>query len=190
MHALHLDATAGHAVKAFTALILLFGLACAGSASMGAAAVGEPRNAAWTGDTAPAGSPGIADVDRLLPDGYRNPRPAEEAVQWALGQVGVVRDSGYCLRFVDLAFGRGSGPPSAYLVWTRSHPGLHHFDVNPPRGAVVVWSNSIGRGHGHIAISVGDGRMVSTTGSAVSVLPIRGFADSAYFGWMPPYFYM
>lgn len=172
------------------ALIVLFALACAGSASMGAAAVSQPENAELMGATDPAGSVGTAQVDSLLPDGYQNPRSAEEAVQWALSQVGVFRDSGYCLRFVDLAFGRGSGPPSAYMVWARSHPSLHHFDADPPRGAVVVWSNSIGRGHGHIAISVGNGRMVSTTGGAVAILPIRGFADSAYFGWMPPYFYM
>jgi len=60
----------------------------------------------------------------------------------------------------------------------------------PPRGALVVWSSAIGRGHGHIAISLGDGRMVSTTSAAVSILPIQGFSDSAYYGWMPPYFYV
>jgi hypothetical protein len=32
--------------------------------------------------------------------------------------------------------------------------------------------------------------MVSTTDAAVSILPIKGFADDAYLGWMPPYFYM
>jgi hypothetical protein len=32
--------------------------------------------------------------------------------------------------------------------------------------------------------------MVSTTSGAVSILSIKGYADSAYFGWMPPYFYM
>lgn len=131
-----------------------------------------------------------SQVDALLPAGYHNPRTAEQAVQWALSQVGVFRDSGYCLRFVDLAYGRTSGPASAYQVWTQSPASLHHVSGTPPRGAVVVWSSAIGGGHGHIAVSLGDGRMVSTTGGAVSVLDIQGFANSAYLGWMPPYFYM
>jgi len=131
-----------------------------------------------------------AQVDTLLPSGYRNPRSSASAIRWALSQVGVHRDSGYCLRFVDLAFGRTSGPASAHLVWTQSPAHLHHTDTVPPAGALVVWSSAIGDGHGHIAVSLGDGRMVSTTGGPVSVLPIRGFADDAYLGWMPPYFYM
>ncbi len=111
-------------------------------------------------------------------------------MRWALSQVGVNRDSGFCLRFVDLAYGRTSGPASAHQVWTGSDDSLHHRTGTPPRGAVVVWSSTIGGGHGHIAISLGDGTMVSTTSGAVSVLPIEGFADSAYLGWMPPYFYV
>lgn len=126
-----------------------------------------------------------------LPEGWSNPRTPEQAVAWALSQVGVARDSGHCLRFVDLAYGHASGPPSAYLVWTQSPPMLHRVrDFNPPRGALVVWSSGLGGGHGHIAIALGDGRMVSTTESVVSVIPIAGYADQFYYGWMPPYFYM
>lgn len=136
-----------------------------------------------------ARGPGPVDV-RDLPAGHANPRTPDEAVAWALGQVGSYRDAGYCLRFVDLAYGRTSGPASAYQVWTNSPADLHHpADARPPRGALVVWSPAIGGGHGHIAISLGDGRMVTTTDGAVSVQPIAGFADSAYWGWMPPYFY-
>ena len=50
------------------------------------------------------------------------------------------------------------------------------------------WNGSIGGGAGHIAISLGDGRMVTTTRGAVDIRAIRGFAASAYLGWMPPYF--
>ena len=57
-----------------------------------------------------------------------------------------------------------------------------------PRGAVVLWNSSIGGGAGHIAISLGDGRIVTTTSGAVAIRTIRGFAPSAYLGWMPPYF--
>ncbi len=173
-------------VKLLAALVALFTLAGAGSAVVAATAVTtDPASA-----TLPLTGLGPSEVDALLPDGYRNPRTADQAVQWALSQVGVYRDSGYCLRFVDLAYGRTSGPASAYQVWTHSPAALHQVSGTPPRGAVVVWSSAIGDGHGHIAVSLGDGRMVSTTGGAVAVLQIRGFADDAYLGWMPPYFYM
>ncbi len=170
-------------MKLLAGLVALFAIAGAGTATQGAVA-GQP--AGWTGDMGSVGT----QVDAMLPDGYSNPRSAEQAVAWALSQVGVVRDAGFCLRFVDLAYGRSSGPGSAYLVWTGSPAALHHTSGMPPRGALVVWSSAIGRGHGHIAISLGDGRMVSTTSAAVSILPIQGFSDSAYYGWMPPYFYV
>lgn len=179
-------------MKLLAGLVALFAITGAGTATMGAAAsqpsgsLAEQPTAAWEVGSDPGG----ANVDAQLPDGYRNPRGAEQAVAWALSQVGVYRDAGYCLRFVDLAYGRTSGPASAYLVWTRSPSALHRTSGMPPRGAIVVWSSAIGGGHGHIAISLGDGRMVSTTSGAVSILPIRGFSDSAYYGWMPPYFYM
>lgn len=171
-------------MRLLAALVSLFAIAGAGTAATGAAA-GQP-----SGEFASVGPVVAGDVDALLPAGYRNPRTSEQAVAWALSQVGVSRDAGYCLRFVDLAYGRTSGPASAYLVWTGSPASLHRTSGTPPRGALVLWSSAIGRGHGHIAISLGDGRMVSTTSGAVSILPIRGFSDSAYYGWMPPYFYV
>ena len=39
-------------------------------------------------------------VDAMLPAGYTNGRTATQAVAYALTQVGLWRDSGYCLRFV------------------------------------------------------------------------------------------
>ena len=170
-------------MKLLAAVVALFTFAGSGTAVVIAGA-SRPE------PTWPAGAVSDQEVDTLLPRGYRNPRSTAAAVRWALSQVGVHRDSGYCLRFVDLAYGRTSGPASAHLVWTQSPSRLHHTDGVPPVGAVVVWSSAIGDGHGHIAVSLGDGRMVSTTGGPVSILPIRGFADDAYLGWMPPYFYM
>ncbi len=177
-------------MRVLAAVVALFATAAALTASIGIAGSADPGLASGEPSAQFATSSDAGAVDALLPPGYRNPRSAEEAVQWALGQVGVYRDAGHCLRFVNLSYGRPSGPPSAYLVWTRSNPALHRFSFPPPRGAVVVWSNVIGGGHGHIAISLGDGRMVSTTSGRIAILQTKGFADSAYFGWMPPYFYM
>lgn len=174
-------------MKLLAVLVAVFTFASAGSAVVSASASRATTAVESIGDV-PGGT--TSEVDALLPDGYGNPRTAEQAVQWALSQVGVHRDSGFCLRFVDLAFGRASGPASAFMVWTHSPAQLHHTSGVPPRGAVVVWSSVIGGGHGHIAISLGGGKMVSTTSGPVSVLPVAGFADTAYLGWMPPYFYM
>ncbi len=169
------------ALRIFSGLIGLFTIACAAATLSSAPAPATDVDALFL----PA-----SGVDSLLPAGYSNPRGTEAAVRWALSQVGVNRDSGFCLRFVDLAYGRTSGPASAHQVWTLSDTSLHHSTGTPPRGSVVVWSSDIGGGHGHIAISLGDGTMVSTTSGAVAILPIQGFADSAYLGWMPPYFYV
>ncbi len=166
----------GGGMKLLAGLVALFAIAGAGTATQGAVA-GQP--AGWTGDTGSVGT----QVDAMLPDGYSNPRSAEQAVAWALSQVGVVRDAGFCLRFAGFGIWAQFRPGSAYPVWTGPQRAAPHRGC--PRGALVVWSSAIGRGHGHIAISLGDGRMVSTTSAAVSILPIQGFSDSAYYGWMP-----
>ncbi|MGB8019639.1 MAG: lytic transglycosylase domain-containing protein [Candidatus Nanopelagicales bacterium] len=141
-------------------------------------------------DTPPADLP-PGGVDAMLPPGYRNGRTAGQAVAYALTQVGVWRDAGYCLRFIGRAvYHRPGGTiPSAHMVWDNAPASQRHpRDFNPPRGAIALWSSRIGRGHGHIAISLGGGKMVTTTRGAVAIANITGFADPAYLGWMPPYF--
>lgn len=143
-------------------------------------------------DTPPAGLP-AGGVDAMLPAGYRNGRTAEQAIAYALTQVGVWRDAGYCLRFIGRAVYQrppDSGSiPSAHLVWDNAPASMHHDrDFDAPRGALLLWNSRIGGGHGHIAISLGGGRMITTTRGAVTTAHITGFADHAYLGWMPPYF--
>ena len=145
-------------------------------------------------DPEPNGADVLAGgVDAMLPVGYRNGRSADAAVRWALSQVGVWRDAGYCLRFVArAAYQRpwdGASINYAHEVWDNAPAALRHpRDFAPPRGAVVLWSSSIGGGAGHIAISLGAGQMITTTRGAIAITNIRGFADHAYLGWMPPYF--
>lgn len=132
-------------------------------------------------------------VDAMLPNGYRNGRTSDQAVRWALSQVGVWRDAGYCLRFVGrYAYERpwdGASINRAHQVWDNAPATLRRpRDFSPPRGAIVLWSSAIGGGAGHIGISLGDGQMVTTTRGAVAIDRIVGFADHTYLGWMPPYF--
>ncbi len=140
-----------------------------------------------------AGSSAGGDVDAMLPSGYRNGRSGDAAVAWALNQVGSWRDAGYCLRFVArYAYQRpwdGGSIPEAHVAWDNAPAALRHpGSYEAPLGAVVIWDASIGGGAGHIAISLGDGRMITTTSGAVAIRTIRTFAPSAYLGWMPPYF--
>ena len=132
-------------------------------------------------------------VDAMLPSGYANGRTATQAVAYALTQVGIWRDSGYCLRFVGrVVYQRpwdGGSINEAHMVWDNAPTSLRYArDFDAPRGAIVLWSSAIGGGAGHIAISLGGGKMVTTTGGAISIRNIRGFSDRAYLGWMPPYF--
>jgi hypothetical protein len=132
-------------------------------------------------------------VDAMLPDGYRNGRTAEQSVAYALTQVGVWRDAGYCLRFVGrVVYQRpwdGGSIDYAYQVWDNAPASMHNArDFDAPHGAIVLWSSRIGSGAGHIAISLGNGKMITTTRGAIAISRIRGFADHAYLGWMPPYF--
>ena len=132
-------------------------------------------------------------VDAMLPAGYANGRTASQAVAYALTQVGIWRDSGYCLRFVGrVVYQRpwdGGSINEAHMVWDNAPTSLRYErDFDAPRGAIVLWSSAIGGGAGHIAISLGGGKMVTTTGGAISIRSIRGFSDRAYLGWMPPYF--
>jgi hypothetical protein len=132
-------------------------------------------------------------VDAMLPAGYANGRISSAAVAYALTQVGVWRDSGYCLRFVGrVVYQRpydGASIDEAHMVWDNAPASRRYArDFDAPRGAIVLWNASIGGGAGHIAISLGGGKMVTTTGGAASIRNIAGFADRAYLGWMPPYF--
>jgi hypothetical protein len=132
-------------------------------------------------------------VDAMLPPGYTNGRSATQAVAYALTQVGQWRDSGYCLRFVGrVVYQRpydGASINEAHMVWDNAPATLRYpRDFDAPRGAIVLWNASIGGGAGHIAISLGGGKMVTTTGGAISIRNIVGFSDRAYLGWMPPYF--
>lgn len=138
------------------------------------------------------------EVDRLMPAGRTNPRTATAAIAWAQDLLGatVLPDgtvqSGHCLRMVTLAYGYTAGYQYAFQVWTNAPPGSQHpGDWNAPPGAVVVWSNAggLGGGAGHIAISIGGGEMISTSGTTVRIMPIRnnGYVpDANYYGWMPP----
>jgi hypothetical protein len=106
-----------------------------------------------------------------------NPK-AEAAIAWLTARVGQNIYTGQCELAVELAFGVQSGYPSARANWS-AQPVKHPDWQNAPRGALVFYSTSA---DGHVAISLGDGRVVST-----SVNSGVGIVASGYFqnplGW-------
>lgn len=97
---------------------------------------------------------------------------------------------GYCLQWSRERATIGALQPDAATAWKHAfnrHPG----DRNPPRGAMVYWLGG-SHGYGHIAVSVGGGRVRSTDSGGTGVpatvelswpeqhwgLPYAGWADN------------
>jgi hypothetical protein len=64
----------------------------------------------------------------------------------------------YCLNFVQTMLGSPWSGPSAVWAWNNAK-GKHGPDPSPPPGVPVWW---LGSKYGHVAISVGGGRVRST----------------------------
>lgn len=96
-------------------------------------------------------------------------------------------DPGYCQQQTRMWSGINSLYPDASTAWRNTndrHPG----DRNPPRGAHVFWTGG-SKGYGHVAMSLGGGRVRSTdAGGAGRVATVDlGWVESAwglpYAGW-------
>jgi TP901 family phage tail tape measure protein len=87
-------------------------------------------------------------------------RTGTAAINWAQGRIG---DEGWyalCQRFVRMALGAGPGFPSAIAAWKGAK--FKHGIANPtavPAGVPVYWG---GGQYGHVALSTGAGRIIST----------------------------
>lgn len=137
-------------------------------------------------------------TDSLIPSSYRSKyikngpqRSVSAAVSRAHDWIGKTAFVNQCIVFVTYAcYGnaRGSiGIPSAYMTWGNCPSNLRHpGDRNPPVGAVVLFDSSVGGGHGHAAVSIGNGKMITTTSGAIRIEKIW---TSGYYGWIPPVFY-
>lgn len=111
----------------------------------------------------------------------------ERAYKW-IGKDAYAR---HCQTFIDvLGKGHPGGAATAFDTWAqRPDDTPHGPEVNAPAGAVVVWDRGVGDGAGHIAMSVGNGKMITTTGGAIKKCAIKdGYISgtSHYVGWMYP----
>ena len=94
---------------------------------------------------------------------------------------------GMCLQQVHDWAGIPARYPDASTAWRNAND--RHRDRNPPRGAAVYWTGG-SRGFGHIAISLGRGRIRSTDAGGsgrVATRTIgwfdRNWTSLRYAGW-------
>jgi hypothetical protein len=108
---------------------------------------------------------------------------SEAAIAWYMSRVGQSVYTGQCELAIENAFGTESVYATAYSDWN-AQPVKHLDWQNAPRGALVFWNTS---GNGHVAISLGDGLVASTSvGDRIGVVATGyfqnplGWADSPF----------
>jgi hypothetical protein len=108
--------------------------------------------------------------------------PGERAIQWFYNRIGATNYEGQCERAVENAFGTGSVYASALANWGARAKQTPY--TNAPRGSLVFYKTSE---HGHVAISLGGGRVITTSavGRKIGVVGISFFIAPAKpaLGW-------
>jgi len=130
------------------------------------------------------------NAKKFADGGFNSP---SEAVSWALAHTG--QDLGYsglCDHFVAQAYGQShSGYESAKSHYQAALAAKDiHTDSNPPPGALVYWDTGQ---YGHIALSVGGGKVASTDfvhKGQEDVVPIADITAKwgTYLGWSNPFY--
>ena len=128
-----------------------------------------------------------------------NPRSPQDAIAWARTLM-TGKDtglSGLCDHFVAESYGwNASGDACAMVTWNNATE-KHKGDRNPPAGALVCWTynGKAGYNYGHIALSSGNGKVISTDvggKGVVSEVPLSWFEQHwgsfSYLGWIQPQF--
>jgi hypothetical protein len=146
--------------------------------------------------TTPTGLSGC-DPSSWSPGGQAQLPGAREAVARALALVGSHGYYQLCARLASNIWGRPqSGYSSAAEQWARmvATGNAHIRDRHPPVGALLFWSTS--GPYGHVAVFVGDGRIVSNDISdrspgeggvyLVEITAIESQWGATYLGWSPP----
>lgn len=99
---------------------------------------------------------------------------------------------GMCDQFVAQMYGfNSSGYNTAVDNWTATPANLKHVgDTQAPAGALMYW----GGGDGHVALSLGNGNIVSTDIGGMGTVTTAPASDitrkwnKPYLGWAYPYF--
>jgi uncharacterized protein YraI len=127
--------------------------------------------------------------------GIHNTRSCAQAVAWAKSKLKKGYNSDYyarCDHVVGLAYGRSaSGHASAKQHWGSTPKKYRHSGKNIPAGGLAFFS---GGRYGHVAISTGDGRLISNDihGKGklryTTISEIQSKWGDKYLGWTNPWF--
>jgi hypothetical protein len=124
-----------------------------------------------------AGSTGRGYWLASTPAHPTNPK-VEAAIGWFLSRTGMAAYTGQCELAVENAFGTESVYANAFANW-QAQPVKHTDWQNAPRGALVFYDTS---SDGHVAISLGDGTVASTSvNSRIGVVAASFFQNPI--GW-------
>ena len=120
-------------------------------------------------------------------------RTPAQAVTWAKERVGKSGYAGLCEMFVRTCYGFGAKYPTAVAAYRASaRAGAIHKSYNAPAGVPVFWT-LVGVPAGHVALSIGGGRAVSTSDEAgrsrLCIIRIARYQSrwSTYLGWAEVY---
>ena len=129
--------------------------------------------------------------------GISNPRSCAQAVAWAKNHISKKYNANYygmCDHIVGLAYGRSaSGHYDAISHWKSTPSRYRHSGKAIPAGGLAFFSGG-SHGHGHVAISTGDGRLISTdihgngTYTYTTISEIQSKWGQKYVGWTNPWF--
>jgi hypothetical protein len=162
-----------------------------------ASATGSAQTTVATARPSPSVSRSQSRVERILPRSAplkrKPPQPKvplapANAVQTAASAVASSTNvPGQCLAWSREQADIPSKYPDATSAWEHA-TGRRPGDTDPPRGAAVYWTGG-SAGHGHIAISLGHGRVRSSDADGsgdVGTVPLRFFDrewNLHYVGW-------
>ena len=146
--------------------------------------------------TTAGGTLGLAAAASASPDAsYATPTLAvANAVAWAEDQLGSTQWDGYCLEFVLDAYnqaGANIGSADSAIDYWNGYTGTKNPpNTNPPVGALIFYGPTSSNPYGHVAMSVGNGRAISSeerdnTGVHTFDIATR---DASYsdLGWVMP----
>ncbi|MGC5167989.1 hypothetical protein [Luteimicrobium sp. DT211] len=112
-------------------------------------------------------------------------RTGKKAQEFALGRVGGhMPQAGLCLQFTRTVFGVGPKFGSAIAAWNHA---AHRHTGRPPAGVVVPVFFRTPSKFRHVAVVLGNGKVVSTNGAKISlwssVDQVASLFQGPYLGW-------
>lgn len=130
--------------------------------------------------------------------GLGDPHTCAQAVTWAKNHETTTYHSDYygrCDHVMALAYGwSASGSTTAHVHWTQIPATYKHAGVTTvPAGGLAFFSGG-SSGAGHVMISIGGGKFVSTdiggkgTLTVTTIATIKSKWGEAYSGWAQPWF--